>query len=527
VLKKTKIFMGLRFRILLIYIVLSTTYSTIMLRIKLSILITSFISTFGFSQSSLLYEISGKGLNESSYLFGTIHKGGEQVYQWNDSVLWALNASTAAAFEIDFGENALSKIRSDAKETLIEDWKDFMMKDLVPAMAEVMPADTLAKRLGGIYNQAFSAVSGMMGSSGETIVDILLQEYARKQGKEVIGVESVQEQLNVFLEVDKQMVKEKVIDFLKEDNWDFELDGLLNSESQLIESFASLESDKVCGILESQLKDLRDQTITSGLITRLYDRRNENMYSRVSKIMKEKSVFVAVGAGHMCGETGLLNQFRQAGYSVRPVNIATKYVNPISWKKVENDFFSYEVPQEVDQVVVGEYDYRTGEDLDHAYTRYSSKGKLSFEISIPTSMQVEMGNLSELQEAEEAEDYYESWKESKESKSKKEKKDKQTIESEEYFGEVMKGMMMYAMQSMTKEDMMAQMRQSMSTEEEEKEIEINGETFTKVCVNERGVYSETIVFDSDYGEISLTVFGDPMAFAEQDVNRFFKRFGVK
>lgn len=498
-----------------------------MTRIKLSILVTCIISTMGFSQSSsLLYEVSGKGLKESSYLFGTIHKGGEKVYQWNDSVLWALNSCNAAAFEIDFGENALSKIRSDAKETLIEDWTDFMMKDMVPAMAEVMTADTLAQRLGGLYSQAFSAVSGMMESSGETIVDILLQEYARKQWKEVIGVESVQEQLNVFLEVDKQMVKRKVIDFLKEDNWDLELDGLLNGEDQLIESYASLQSDQVCGRLEEQLKDLRDQTITKGLITRLYDRRNENMFTRVVKIMNEKSVFVAVGAGHMCGSTGLLNQLKEAGYSVRPVDIATKYVKPISWKKVENDYFTYEVPEEINQAVVGEYDFRKGEDVDHAYTRYSSKGKLSFEISIPTSMQVEMGTLSEMQEAEEAEDYYDNWKKSKESKKNKEK-DEQTIESEEYLSDVMKGMMMYAMQSISKEDMMNQMMKAASSEEEEKEIEINGETFTKLCVSERGVYSETIVFDSDYGEITLTVFGDKSAFSEQDVDRFFKRFVVK
>jgi uncharacterized protein YbaP (TraB family) len=35
--------------------------------------------------------------------------------------------------------------------------------------------------------------------------------------------------------------------------------------------------------------------------------------------MKNESVFVAVGAGHLLGDTGLINLLKKAGYKVEPL----------------------------------------------------------------------------------------------------------------------------------------------------------------------------------------------------------------
>jgi uncharacterized protein YbaP (TraB family) len=37
--------------------------------------------------------------------------------------------------------------------------------------------------------------------------------------------------------------------------------------------------------------------------------------------MKEQSLFVAVGALHLVGKSGLINQLKEQGYVVTPVNL--------------------------------------------------------------------------------------------------------------------------------------------------------------------------------------------------------------
>ena len=51
----------------------------------------------------------------------------------------------------------------------------------------------------------------------------------------------------------------------------------------------------------------------------LLTKRNINWVDQLKSIMQKESVFVAVGAGHLVGEKGLLNLLRKEGYTVEPL----------------------------------------------------------------------------------------------------------------------------------------------------------------------------------------------------------------
>jgi uncharacterized protein YbaP (TraB family) len=51
----------------------------------------------------------------------------------------------------------------------------------------------------------------------------------------------------------------------------------------------------------------------------LYNR-NRNWVSKLSDLMVSNSLVVAVGAGHLPGDKGVINLLRKAGYKVEPVN---------------------------------------------------------------------------------------------------------------------------------------------------------------------------------------------------------------
>jgi uncharacterized protein YbaP (TraB family) len=40
---------------------------------------------------------------------------------------------------------------------------------------------------------------------------------------------------------------------------------------------------------------------------------------KLDTIMKKESVFVAVGAGHLVGEQGLINLLKEQGYTLKPL----------------------------------------------------------------------------------------------------------------------------------------------------------------------------------------------------------------
>lgn len=53
----------------------------------------------------------------------------------------------------------------------------------------------------------------------------------------------------------------------------------------------------------------------------LLDDRNNYWMQQLPDLMKEQSLFVAVGALHLVGKTGLVQQLREKGYTVTPVKL--------------------------------------------------------------------------------------------------------------------------------------------------------------------------------------------------------------
>ena len=52
----------------------------------------------------------------------------------------------------------------------------------------------------------------------------------------------------------------------------------------------------------------------------LLDNRNKNWVNQLNVILKKESVFIAVGAGHLVGNMGLINLLRKEGYTLRPID---------------------------------------------------------------------------------------------------------------------------------------------------------------------------------------------------------------
>lgn len=268
----------------------------------------------GPDDNSLLWEVRGKGIKQPAYIFGTIHLIPESDYLMTEATVKAFKQCSAVAFEID-----LEKM-SDMSAMLPLLMKAFM-RDGVTLRELVSPEDyqlikgqldqmgipmMLVERVKPMFLSALMGDGGGMEAVGMKSYEIELLEMARKDGKTVHGLETAAYQMSMFDSIPYQAQADMLVQSMKMGTQ--EDDAL----TRMIELYKSQDLYGLQAMIE--------QESGMGPYTELLlDRRNINWIPVIERLMREASVFVAVGAGHLAGENGVLALLRKAGYQVKPV----------------------------------------------------------------------------------------------------------------------------------------------------------------------------------------------------------------
>ena len=90
-------------------------------------------------------------------------------------------------------------------------------------------------------------------------------------------------------------------------------------------SFYKKEFDEMISLYKKQQLDsmqtllLKSEFGSEKYEDMLLNDRNKKWVKKLNEIMKTESVFVAVGAGHLTGEQGLISLLKKEGYTVEPL----------------------------------------------------------------------------------------------------------------------------------------------------------------------------------------------------------------
>jgi hypothetical protein len=147
----------------------------------------------------------------------------------------------------------------------------------------------------------------MMNCSSPSGVEEALVKIAKEDKKEIQGLETMQFQASVFDSIPyKWQAQEllKNIDSFSVNKKEFET-MLGFYKNQQMDSIKSMLGKSEFG--SDKYDDL------------LLNNRNKKWVKKLNPIMKDESVFVAVGAGHLVGEFGLINLLKKQGYKVQPL----------------------------------------------------------------------------------------------------------------------------------------------------------------------------------------------------------------
>jgi uncharacterized protein len=142
----------------------------------------------------------------------------------------------------------------------------------------------------------------------ELALDLHFLKLARDANKSCYGVEEFSDQINAIDAITYQEQAQMLYQGLTDTAGNSDLNKL----DEML--FTYMEFD-----LENMLVMTNDTSLPAAFNKAFLIDRNVGMAKHFVKIAKKQSLFCAVGAAHLPGETGVLALLRKKGYTVEPV----------------------------------------------------------------------------------------------------------------------------------------------------------------------------------------------------------------
>lgn len=263
---------------------------------------------------SLLWKIEGPNI-QPSYLYGTIHVYPEKKFVLKEKIRQAFAETEQLVLEIDMS-NAVSVGLQMFQYAAM---KDGMTLDKLISAEDYTAIDSyiISKHgmgLAMIKNWQPSLLSSLVLEKvmpGPIVgFEEVFLEMAQEKDMEVLGLETVRFQCEIFHEMDYQ---EQAEDLLRVFRAEPEIKELYET---MIEIYNQEDVHEIHQISVDYYKEHPEQT---KIIDNLIYTRNQNWIPLIQKYTREKSSFIGVGAGHLGGKKGVINLLREAGFTLTPI----------------------------------------------------------------------------------------------------------------------------------------------------------------------------------------------------------------
>jgi uncharacterized protein len=289
---------------------MKTNLKNLSLLLILFFLVISQSNATGNEEKSLLWKISGNGLEQESYLFGTIHLICQDQFKMDDRILNALGKSKKIALEIDMSDQnmmmEMQKLSVNADFKNIKDEFDPMQSEAVDEFLKSKYGTGL-DQLGVLKPFVLSTmiITKLLPCEEISSYEMFFLQNSQEGNMPMTGLETIEDQVKIF---DNIPLKTQLDDI-----------GDLVMDESSIKEFDTL----VSAYLDEDI-DLLYELITKNEMFKnhgdmLLIDRNKKWIPIIEDLVKEQTTFIAVGSGHLASETGVIQLLRNAGYKVEPL----------------------------------------------------------------------------------------------------------------------------------------------------------------------------------------------------------------
>ncbi|MBK7762448.1 MAG: TraB/GumN family protein [Bacteroidetes bacterium] len=267
-------------------------------------------------EKSLLWKVSGKDLKGASYIFGTIHAICSEDYFFTEKMTKAFNECNQLILEVNLADQNLG----------VEFQHNMLLPDgltLHDFFSDENEYQLFAQRLrekAEIELETFNSFKpfvlisalALKGFTCDRTASYEMNLIALSKDKKMLinALETVNRQIAFFDEIPREEIKEMMLSSLKSDK---EMAvGDANEAALMVDLYKQQDIAGLSKMINDspEVKNHQNELI--------YDR-NRDWVSKLPEMMKKNKSFIAVGAGHLSGDQGVLHLLKEAGYKVEAV----------------------------------------------------------------------------------------------------------------------------------------------------------------------------------------------------------------
>lgn len=264
--------------------------------------------------NSLCWKVTGQGLSQPSYVFGTIHMISKKDFFLSKATENAFKNCKTLALEVDLDMNKETKKKVGQSAILpegksIEDYcsqeelniiKSFMSDSVKISGIKIK----LYSRLKPIYLQSILLKEQLKGSKS---YEETFAKKARKNKMNQVGLEAIDLQMKILDTIPIQTQIKDMTTSIKEGKSSIRIfnEMIAVYKTQNIEKLHQLTISEDSGI--ANFEDV------------FLNNRNQSWIPIMEGLMKKQATFIAVGAAHLGGEKGVLNLLKSQGYTIEPI----------------------------------------------------------------------------------------------------------------------------------------------------------------------------------------------------------------
>ena len=308
------------FAVLYICTTLKTINITAMKKLIFTLALVAFAT---YAQAQLLWKVTAKDSDNPSYVLGTHHFAPSGMIDSISGLKEVINNVETVYGELDMASMndpsiqqklaammmapadstlnvVLTKEQYDSVAVLVN--KYFNGMTTIDQLAVLKPA-AIATQLAALQNLA-----AIPGFNPADQLDTKVQAIAASAGKEIKGFETIEFQLNLLYGDALSEQAKSLMSSVRNDG------KVQQMAQELIAAYSKGDLEKLVEITEDS-----EIGMDADAKEKMIDNRNAAWAEILKTVLPAKTVLVAVGAGHLPGEKGLLKLLETQGFKVEPV----------------------------------------------------------------------------------------------------------------------------------------------------------------------------------------------------------------
>jgi len=263
--------------------------------------------------NTLLWEISGNGLQKPSWLFGTMHILCAEDAALSDNLKKIIKNCDQIYFELDMDNmqemmGALQYLRMNDGQKISE----LLTPEEYARVEKYFQENKVPLPLAMMDRFKPYFISSLIGEQMMTCpqkngMEQQIMNENKQYDKEIKGLETMQYQASIFDSIPyKKQAKDLVTYIDSIDNYKIVM-------QEMVEVYRQQDLERMDSLTHKSDPGMEDY-----MDILLHDR-NRAWVQQLPTIMNNRSILFAVGAGHLPGDQGVIKLLRKKGYKVTPM----------------------------------------------------------------------------------------------------------------------------------------------------------------------------------------------------------------